>query len=563
MKKLYRKICSLVLILILFSILVACQDNDNDTSKDSNAEASGDKTEPIEFTLFDSDSNSDWEDMESPVGQKIKEDTGVTLKPEFDIDGGQQKIPLMASSGEYPDFILPKDNASMLVEAGALIDLTDLIEEHAPNLQKMLGDDINRMKWSEDDPSIYIITNAPIDDQPLNPGYGALLQHDVVKELGYPEIRTLEDFENAIREYKEMYPEIDGKETIGLTLQTDGWQMQAATLNSGFEMTGGADDGEYFIDPETYEATLHYRRPIEKEVFRWYNHMNAEGLLDSESFVQKDEQFNEKLSTGRALATIAPDYMVGDAQNALRDAGLHERMYGTYPVTLNEDFKSHDYHSPGLQVGWGIGITVDNEDPVRAIKFLDYLVSEETQIMTNWGIEGEHHEVDEDGKRYLTDEQWEYRNNDKDFAKETGIGYNFQRFMPRYGDGVEDSTGQMYTLSTREQNIANQTDVEREVLENYDVELWSDLYPSADEFEVKPWGAAYNIPIPSDSDLDVINQRMLDITMKRVPEAILAKPEEFDDVWDEFMKDLEEVGVEEAEEEYTQLIKDTVELWDQ
>src|SRR5690625_3318469 len=126
--------------------------------------------------------------------------------------------------------------------------------------------------------------------------------------------------------------------------------------------------------------------------------MNAEGLLDPESFVQKDEQFNEKLSTGRALATIAPDYMVGDAQNALRDAGLHERMYGTYPVTLNEDFKSHDYHSPGLQVGWGIGITVDNEDPVRAIKFLDYLVSEETQIMTNWGIEGEHHEVDEDGR---------------------------------------------------------------------------------------------------------------------------------------------------------------------
>src|SRR5699024_11547132 len=97
--------------------------------------------------------------------------------------------------------------------------------------------------------------------------------------------------------------------------------------------------------------------------------------------------------------------MVGDVQNALRDAGLHERMYGTYPVTLNEEFKHHDYHSPGLQVGWGIGITVDNEDPVRAIKVLDYLVSEETQIMTNRGTEGEHYEVDEDGNRYLTDEQ--------------------------------------------------------------------------------------------------------------------------------------------------------------
>jgi len=563
MKNSFRKICSLVLISVLFLILVACQDNDNDTSKDSNAEASGDETEPIEFTLFDSDSNGDWEDMESPIGQKIKEDTGVTIKPEFDIDGGQQKIPLMASSGEYPDFILPKDNASMLVEAGALIDLTDLIEEHAPNLQEMLGEDINRMKWSEDDPSIYIIPNSAIDNEPLYPGYGALLQHEVVQELGYPEMETLDDFENAIKEYIDKYPEIDGKKTIGLTLQSDGWQMQSATLNSGFMMTGGSDDGEYYIDPETYEATLHYRRPEEKEVFRWYNHMNDEGLLDPESFVQKDEQYKEKLATGRAIATIAPDWMVNEAQDSLRDSGMYEKMYGMYPVTLSEEFKHHDYHSPGLQVGWGIGITVDNEDPVRAIKFLDYLVSEETQIMTNWGIEGEHYEVDEDGNRYLTDEQWDNRNNNKDFAKETGIGYNYQRFMPRYGDGVEDSTGQTYTLSTREQNIANQTDVEKEVLENYDAELWSDLYPSADEFDVKPWGAAYNIPIPGDSDLDVINQRMLDITMKRVPEAILAKPEEFDDIWNEFMQDLEEVGVEEAEEEYTQLIKDTVELWDQ
>ena len=559
--KSFRKIFSLVLIAILFSVLAACQDNDD--SKDGNLESKGDGTELIEFTLFDSDSNAEWEDMESPIGQKIKEDTGVTLKPEFDIDGGQQKIPLMTASGEYPDFILPKDNASMLVEADALIDLTDLIEEHAPNLKKMLGDDINRLKWSEDDPSIYIITNAAVDNEPLNPGYGALLQHKVVQELGYPEIRTLDDFENAIKEYMEKYPEIDGKKTIGLTLQTDGWQMQSATLNSGFMMTEGSDDGEYYIDPETYEATLHYRRPEEKEVFRWYNHMNAEGLLDPESFVQKDEQYKEKLATGRAIATIAPDWMVSDSQNSLRDSGMYEEMYGTYPVTLSEEYKHPVYQSPGLQVGWGIGITVDNEDPVRAIKFLDYLVSEETQILTNWGIEGEHHEVDEDGNRYLTDEQWDERNNNKDFAKETGIGYNYQRFMPRYGDGVKDSTGQNYTLTSREQNIKNQTDVEKEVLENYGVELWSDLYPGADEFEVKPWGAAYNIPIPSDSNLDVVNQRMLDITTKRIPEAILAKPEDFDAVWDQFMQDLENAGVEEAEKEYTQLIKDTVELWNQ
>ncbi|MDY7224697.1 ABC transporter substrate-binding protein [Halalkalibacterium halodurans] len=542
-------------LLVTFSfILTACEDSEQDVTNASS------ETDPITLTVFDSDSNPDWENMNSPVGQKIKKDTGVTLDVEFDIEGGRTKIPLMVASGEYPDLILPKSEASTLVEAGALIDLAPLIEEHAPNIKEMLGDELNRLKWSKEDPSIYILSNNTVDEDRAVPNFGVLVQHDVVRKLGYPEMNTLEDLENAIREYKKMYPEINGQPTIGLTLQSDGWRFQSATLNSGFMMTGGGDDGEYFVDPETYEAILHYRRPEEKEVFRWYNHMNNEGLLDPESFVQKHDQWLAKLSTGRALATIAPDWMIYEAQSALRDAGMEERMYGMYPITLNEEYKHNAFRNNGFQVGWGIGITRDCKDPVRAIKFLDYLVKEETQIMLNWGIEGEHYEV-VDGKRVIPEDVLERRNNDKNFLKETGIGYNFARFAPRYGDGALDSTGQTYTINSREQEIANQTEIEREVLNNYGVEVWKDLYPSKDELIESSWGAAYNIPIPAGSKLDVNNQRMLDIAFKRVPQAILSDPDQFDEIWDQFMRDLDKVGVEESEEEFTQIIRDTVELW--
>jgi putative aldouronate transport system substrate-binding protein len=91
--------------------------------------------------------------------------------------------------------------------------------------------------------------------------------------------------------------------------------------------------------------------------------------------------------------------------------------------------------------------------------------------------------------------------------------------------------------------------------------LWKDLYPSKDELPESPWGAAYNLPVPVGSKLEVNNKRMQDITFKRVPEAILAEPEKFDGIWDQFMKDLDKVGVEESEEEFTQIVKDTVELW--
>lgn len=298
-------------------------------------------------------------------------------------------------------------------------------------------------------------------------------------------------------------------------------------------------------------------------MFKWYNELNAEGLLDPETFVQKSDQFDAKLASGRVLATIGPDYMMNSGQEALREAGKTERMYGVYPVTLSEEYVNHSYQSIGLQAGWGISITEDCEDPpVRAIKFLDYLASEETQIMLNWGgIEGEHYEV-VDGKRVIPEEEWEKRNNDKDYLKKTGIGYNFLRFAPRYGDGVLDSTGQTYTVNTREIAIKNQTDIEKEVLAAYGVELWKDLYPSAEEFPVKPWGgAAYNISIPANSELQGLNQRALDITKKLVPEAVLAKPDNFTNVWDEFMTSLENANIEKAEEEYTKLIQEKVELW--
>ncbi|WP_431523508.1 hypothetical protein [Paenibacillus amylolyticus] len=36
--------------------------------------------------------------------------------------------------------------------------------------------------------------------------------------------------------------------------------------NLAFQATGAPDDGQYYIDPETYEASLHYKLPEETRV---------------------------------------------------------------------------------------------------------------------------------------------------------------------------------------------------------------------------------------------------------------------------------------------------------
>ena len=97
--------------------------------------------------------------------------------------------------------------------------------------------------------------------------------------------------------------------------------MYISVTNPAFSTTGGSDDGEYFVNQDTNEVTYHFRRPEEKEYFRWLNHMNDIGLLDKESFVQKYDQYKAKVATGRVLGLIDQDWDYNDAQQALKTAG--------------------------------------------------------------------------------------------------------------------------------------------------------------------------------------------------------------------------------------------------
>ncbi|KLU54604.1 ABC transporter substrate-binding protein [Paenibacillus sp. VT-400] len=523
-----------------------------------------DPNSPITFTFFGADASPNWNKMQDAVGKKITEETGVSIDAEFDISsgGGNDRISLMAASGDYPDLIFPKGNLTRLVDAGAMIDLTDLIEEHAPNLKKIYGEHFNRLKYSNDDPSIYWIpTNGAIDQVSFDATNGTAIQHRVVKELGYPEIKTLNDFEKVLREYYEKHPTTDdGQPTIPLTLSADGWRRMITVTDPAVMSTGGPGDGEYFINPDTYEAVLHYKRPEEKEYFRWLNKMYNEGLLDKDSFVQKDDQYKSKIASGRVLSLLDPSWGFSDAENALKSAGKDDMTYGFYPVTLDDNFQRKDFQNIGFD-GYGIGITVDCEDPVRAIKFLDWMSSEEGQVLRNWGVEGEQYNV-EDGVRTIPADVQERKNKDNNtFTKETGVGL-YYIFGAHYGDGVKDSTDNYYTTNYPEQIQQSYSDEEKEALKGYGITTWKDLFPSEKEFPVKEWGAAYNMPIPSDSgDYNVVYQKTQDIIQKRIAEAITSSPSAFEDIYDNMITELDNAGAVAMEQQYTEWIKDRVRLW--
>lgn len=530
----------------------------------TNGSSSGDETAPVTFTFFGADANPNWSNMQDDVGKEITKQTGVTLDAEFAMSDPSQRLALIAASGDYPDLISPKGDLDKLIDAGAMLDLTDLIEEHAPNLKKLFGDEMKRLRYSNDDPSIYVIpTYSAIDGVNFVAGGGFQLQHRAVKEAGYPEIKTLQDYENVIRNYLEKHPtDENGNPNIGMTLNADDWHIQITVTNQAAETTGKSGDGEYYIDPETYEASYHFRTEGEKEYFQWLNHMYNTGLLDKESFVQKNDQYLSKVASGRVIGLTDVDWGYADGEKALKAAGKNDQTYGHYSVMLSDQYKDNRYQSTGFMAGWGVGITVDCEDPVRAIKFLDYLASEEAQVLNNWGIEGKHYEV-KDGTRVVPAEVQERIVNDNiAFSRESGVGF-YTNLGAHYGDGAKDSTGNYYTKNFPEQIVENYTDADKETLKAYGATTWMDLFPNEKDFPAKPWGAVWNISVPSEDEINIISSKVKDITWKQIPQAIMAKPEEFEAIWNDYQQMLIDAGVEKMEQGFTKYVQDRVKLWNE
>lgn len=520
--------------------------------------------EPAEYVTFTArnvSSGDSWDLAGTPVGDVFIEKTGVNIHMDFSVGDENQTIALMIAANDLPDIVFPHYQVAPFVEAGCALDLTALIEEHAPAYKEALGNQWDRMVWSAEDKSRYYMSMPEQYPEQIDYFNWFFLQHAVVMDQGYPKMETLEDYENAIRAYMEKNPTIDGQPTIGLTLLADSWRWILSLTNPAMMACGTQSSGEYYVDPETMEVTYRILSGEEKEYFRWLNHMNAEGLLDPEAFTQTYDQYRAKIATGRVLATIDMGWQFADATQTLRQDGKEDRMFGTYPLVLHEGIVNSSLsgdrclQTPGMEAL----ITTACEDPETLMKAINYAYTEEGIILNNWGIEGVHYDVI-DGKRVFREDELKLRLEDPDYGEKTGIGLIP---FPGYRDGVKDSTGQYYTLSSKEDVIAKYTETEKQVLSAYGKETWGEFFPPATEFPIRMWPGegGHTTDMDPESEGAIAFQRIQDAVKKGIVNAIVADPEDFDAAWDAMVADMENSGLQAFTDAIEQRNHDKLLLW--
>jgi putative aldouronate transport system substrate-binding protein len=513
--------------------------------------------EPVTITIRNVQPGKDWASKDTPVGQVFFERTGVNIEMTFSVGDENQTIALIIASGDMPDLVSCHYLAAPFVDANAAMELTALID-NSPNYKKALGSFYDRMVWSKEDRGRYFICMPEQYPEPLDNRNWFLLQHAVVIDQGYPQITTLQQYEDAIKAYKDKYPEIDGAPTIGMSLICDTWRWILSLTNPAMMAAGTESSCEVYVDQATGKVTYRVTRPEEKEYFRWLNHMYNAGLLDKEAFTQTYDQYKAKVATGRVLALTDMVWEIGEAETTLKAENKPERCYGSYPVVVKEGIVNstlcgeRKYITPSAE----LVMTTSCKAPERFMQFLDYVVTDEGQILDHWGIEGVHYDV-VDGKRVFRPEEMQKMNTDPDYGLHTGVG---MFWFLGYIDGVKDPTGQYYTLSSKENIVAQYTDVDKQVLGAYGKETWADFYQPTNSFKLRAWPEDIYNKMPADAEENVIFQKLQDIVKKDVVRAIVAAPDQFDTEWDVFLQEMQDAGQAKFEAKCEQMMRDQLEI---
>ena len=357
----------------------------------------------------------------------IEDKFGVTFAWDILVGDKDQKIGLLIASGDLPDLV--EVDSEKFQGAGCLRDLKPLVEKYAPNLRKHYESAWKKMidQDSEKDANgnivkehIYSLPNYGVyDGTPSDTYYnqnGWWIQKAVLKEFGYPEIKTVDEYFDLIEKYYKKYPTIDGTPTIPFSIITADWEAFDLWNPPNF-LAGYPNDGNGHITLENgkYIYTDNF---TDENAYRWFKLANGyfqRGLIDPASFTDNRDQYYAKIAQGRVLGMFIQGWQfMGEPEQTLWSAGKDERTYAPLPLTFDRSIKPHyrDQSLPNLQRGYGITVKCPEDKAIKILQFMDEMIKEENQKVLYWGFEGEDYLIDTDGSKtgtkgaaYRTDEQ--------------------------------------------------------------------------------------------------------------------------------------------------------------
>lgn len=555
----------LAVVMALTLVLAGCSGASTTPSATTADGATGEKPFPKEITIFNANAlTATTPAWDTVVGKKIQELTGVNLVIEYLVGQDiQTKVNLMVAGGIYPDVVAPTEAAGSFIAAEALIPLDDLIEQYGENIKKIYRPSELKLSALQNGKIFIIPTNRPSTDN-LFPAAGYYLAYDVLKEAGFPVVKTITEYGQLIKDYVAKNPTYEGQPTIGFTLPTEGGRASALEYGGARFLSGFPNDGITTVDQETLEAKIVMTNPATKEFLRFLNDMWNSGCLDKEIFMQKNDQYIAKISSGRVVGLYDQRWGLLDGLNALDKTGKSDRNLVAFPVTV-DDAKTEAYRGSYAITIQGVGITTACKDPEGVFRFLDIFCSDEIQRLVQWGVEGEDYSL-VDGKFTRTEEQWK-NYIDKDYQNARGIGTTFD-FMPRREKTTDEVYGKYEDGNWHNTELNPEfaelryIEADRQVLKDYNIDFLVDFFTPAYPAKYQP-GWAIRQSLAQDSPEFIASTKALEVANEWHAKIAQAPAADFEKLWTEYQNILNAIpGLADYEAKATELTRESAQYYE-
>ena len=339
----------------------------------------------------------------SPIMEYITEKTNISLELlEQNMMTANEKFNLMVASQDYPDIISGFDEsysggAVKGYEDDVIIDLTDLMEENAPNYMAYIQQDQQNYRDAYNDDGQMLFMNG-YNDYYVQ-ARGNVIRQDLLDKLGLDIPVTYDDYHNVLEAFKN-----DG-------IEYPIWMPQAvqggALLSAGFGVSGYTlqQSGTHFFqkDGTVYSSFLteEYKEFL-KLMAQWY----SEGLMAKDFYAIVDDMGSASepaILNGNVGMWYHMADKIGTYNKSASVEGFH--AVGLADAVQQEGDISHFYQNEGSSktTNKGISISVQAEDPENILRFFDWFFTKEGSTVANYGIEGTSFEYDAEGNPQYTD----------------------------------------------------------------------------------------------------------------------------------------------------------------
>ncbi len=355
--------------------------------------------EPTTLSYFVADDSNaaimttDWNDNE--FYQEMERRTGVHLEFEMVSSADYQtNFNLMIASGNLADMIYVgasyyAEGVDAAIDDGYFLDLTDLVDEYMPNYEKVRTSDVQYELLSTTDSgrlgAVYELRQSK-----QGPWLGLWIRQDWLDDLGLDTPVTFDDYHEVLTAFKN-----EKGATAPLILNFSGSDGEFGTMSGGLNVlnswqldeTGKVNFGPYMDAWKEYVTIMH----------QWY----TEGLIDPD-FMATDERTADmaKVVTGASGLFAALYTMPSVYEAASEDPNMN--LAPVNPPVMNEGDEGHIRLRDSYTSG-NTAISADSENWEVALRWLDYLYTDEGALLANYGVEGDTFEFDENGKPVFTD----------------------------------------------------------------------------------------------------------------------------------------------------------------